>query len=118
MNTLNIPVNSSLLKLYSFYVDIINPLIKLTKQERSILSTMLLIHYQNKHNPDVNELILSKQTRKTIRNYLNISEASFNNSIQSLKEKECLKNNKLNKNLIIYPEDNKLMINYTINLIK
>ena len=117
----NIPIQcTSLLKFYDVYVEILNCITKLSKQEKKILSLLLFIHYNNKTNIDVDNLLLNTETRKVIQDYLKISEANLNNLISSLKRKGIIKNNTILKSLINYPnsKDKIFNINFTLILNK
>lgn len=113
----DIKLNVTEKNLYKYYVDLLNPFLKLPEREKKVLSSLMLIYYKNKHNPDIDSLLLSKDTRKGIRTALNISEASFNNSIMVLRRKSCLVDNSINKSLIKYPEDKTLNIHYILHIV-
>lgn len=105
-------------KFFKFYIQLLNPLLKLTAREINVLSSMLLIYYSNRNNPKIDELLFSTETRKVLRASLNLSEPSLNNSFMILRKKELIKDNKLNKVLLKFPENNKLTISYGLELIK
>lgn len=108
---------ANLQNFFKFYVSLLNPLLKLTKREQEVLSVLLLIYYTNLSNPQVDTLIFSQPIKRQIRAHLNLSEPSLNNSMTILRKKEVIKDNKINRNLLKFPEDNKININYTIELI-
>lgn len=104
-------------KLYSYFVELLNPLLKLPERERKVLGSLLLLYYKNKNNIDIEEKILGVKAKRTIAASLEISEASMNNSISILRKKGCIKGKVLNKDLIKFPENNKLKVHYTLTLI-
>lgn len=103
-------------KFFKFYVELLNPLLKLTSREKEVLSALLLIYYSNKDNPNISTLLLSTSTRRALRNTLKLSEPSLNNSLTVLRKKNLIDNNQLNKLILKFPKDNKLKITYSIEL--
>ena len=114
---LNIDLHcSNVMKFYEFYVEVLNCLSKLANKEKELLKVLLFIYYNNRTNLDVDKLLLSTETRKTIKDYLKISEANLNNLISNLKKKKLIKNDTIVKEIINYPGSKNKTLSITFNL--
>jgi len=116
---MNIPITIDLQNYFELYLHILNPLLKLKKREREVLAAFLKIHYMNRDkSPDrINELLFSKNTKKYIRNYIKMSEPSFNNHIHQLRAKKAIIGDSINPSITKnYPVANKLEINYKLTI--
>lgn len=105
--------------IYEAYLTYINPIFadkQLTDLEIKLLGTFMGIKNKYKHldGERLNKLLFHKDTKKRIREYLNIKEAVFNNTTKSLRDKNFFKYDRM---LIPLPEikDNKLVINFVLS---
>ena len=115
---MNIPVKTTVKKFFKIYVECLNPVLDLKIREKEVLSTILAAHYPLRNHPDdfTYEKLFSSRARKMMREYISMSEASFNNHISQLKKKKVLSDtNRISKFIISnYPEGDTLDINYRI----
>jgi hypothetical protein len=114
----NIPIKCNDRNFYRYYVELLNPIIKLRKKELDVLANLL--YYDNKYK-DLEDkirykIIFDQDTKLEIREALNLSEASLNNNLSELRKKKIIVNNQISKGYRVYPgEDNKLVFNFVIN---
>jgi len=97
--------------------EIIDDYIRIEGLQKNVpLGTFMGIKNKYKHLDEerLNKLLFHKDTKKRIREYLNIKEAVFNNTTKSLRDKNFFKYDKM---LIPLPEikDNKLVINFILS---
>lgn len=122
---MNIPVRLKNIKEYfDFSLVLLNPILKMSNTERNIISTYLMLAYNNRHieEDQMYKLLFNASTRKKVRESLKLSEASFNNNICSLRRKGLIVTDvdtiKLNKNLLyVYPDRTTGSFNINYNLI-
>jgi len=102
---MDIILPTTLKKSFRQYLEILQPMVGYTSKEADILALFMYHNYKNQDIPERirGEFLFSTNTRKTIREELDMSIGSFNNNMASLK-KSILKDNKLPKKLIVYPE--------------
>lgn len=92
---MNIPINCiNKRQVFSTLVEVYNPILKLKKKEKEIL-TLYLERYDSLHTTGlptnaIKEDLASTATRQTIRGVLKMSEPSFNNHIHQFKQKKVL----------------------------
>lgn len=102
---INIPTDKN--KIFKQYLNIINPILgknKLTTSEIEVFSKFLLIKslYNNLSEEDIQTICFHADTKKKIRenikeeSKINLSEASFNNILLSLRKKGFIKDKKIN----------------------
>lgn len=103
-------------KYFKYYVQLLNPLLKLTTREVDVLSTILLVYYTNISHPKIDDLIFSTSSKKAIREKLKLSEPSLNNSFTILRKKGIIVGNKLSPIILKFPKNNKLTITYELEL--
>ena len=120
---MNIPISTTIDKFFIITTKILNPVLKLSNMELNVLSCLLLLAYANRDKKKelLESELLSYKSRVAVRSKLDISEASLNNNISTLKKKGLLiKTNygfKLSKNIeTMFPIGNKLNINFNITL--
>lgn len=102
---MTIPIKVNLASYFKYYLTVIDPILSLTDLERKVLAKLLLIYYTNRTRHNVAQLVLSRETRRTIREVLKTTEPSFNNVISSLKKKKLIEGNQLNPSLLkSFPE--------------
>jgi hypothetical protein len=112
-----IPITTNIRDYFRYYLTILNPLLKLKQREIDILSYLLLVHFANHKNPNIDNQLLTPEIKKTIRKEIKMSEASFNNHISALRKKNMLTETSLNPTLLkSYPTGTKstLTFNFTI----
>jgi hypothetical protein len=108
-------------KLYKEYLNWLNPVLKLSKGEIDILSSLLLLYYTHKdYNPKtLVELLLSERTKEAIRKTLKINTRLFNKLFNSLVTKGIINDQTgINKNLLKFPDNGKLKIFVSLELEK
>lgn len=84
-----IPIKTTSEKLYYDYLTIMQPLLEITTKELNILAEFCIVQAgiaDKKYFP----LVLSTETRRSIREKLGMSEAAFNNNISKLKKKDYI----------------------------
>jgi hypothetical protein len=100
-------------KIFRLYVELINPILKLTDKEMDVLAGLLYHYDKFKKNgeTDFAAMILTfdYDTRVKIRDSLKISEAAFNNKICRLRAKNIIKGRGIDKNILNNFEDNKII---------
>lgn len=106
------------------WLKILQPFLKLRKQEVQVLSKLLYYRYRimNVNNITneviVNELLFGTQYRKKIRADLELEDYSFNNILTSLRKKDIIVNNEINNKVIPRVDNNfknfKLIYNFEI----
>lgn len=117
---MTIPINSNLEQVFEKYLNILNPMLghkQMKPLELKILSKLLYVRYSlNYLSADkVNSILFSSKLKKNIRkSLLDMSEASYNNIILSLRKKELIKYNKLN--MVVPIKDGKIEINILIKI--
>ena len=89
---------------YRYYVELINPIIKLRKRELDVLAKLM---YYNNEYKDLEESIRFKivfdyDTKVKIAKELNISLDVLNNNFSELRNKKVILGNKLAKGFQIY----------------
>ena len=113
-----IPIKCTNKNFYRYYVELLNPIIKLRKKELDVLAQLL--YYDNKYK-ELEEkirykIIFDQDTKLEIREALNLSEASLNNNLSELRKKKIIKDNQITKGYRVYPgEDNQLIFNFVIH---
>jgi len=118
-----IPIKTDLDNFFSVAIRVLNPVLKLSNTETNVLANILLVLYANR-NIDKNileEELLSYKSRVAIRSKLDISEASLNNNISSLKKKGILVKTKNGFNIskpieVLMPIKNKLSVSFNIEV--
>lgn len=106
------------------WLKILQPFLKLRKQEVQVLSKLLYYRYRimNVNNITneviVNELLFGTQYRKKIRADLKLEDYSFNNILTSLRKKDIIVNNEISNKVIPRVDNNfknfKLIYNFEI----
>ncbi len=89
---------------YEKYLTFLNPLLKLSKTDNSVLASFLTLNEKYKdYNPEVlNKLLFSVETKESIRTKLSLSEKQFNKSFAYLTNKQYLSDKGVN-NKFLYP---------------
>lgn len=103
-NTKQALIKTSSKNFFKHWLILTRPLHKLKPQEINTLSLLLYHYFEYKKeitNDDLAwKLTFDYDTRNKIREELNIIEASFNNVLYSLRGKNIIKDNKINKSFI------------------
>lgn len=113
-----VPIKTDSKKFYRQYLELMNPFVKLRGKELDVLAQLL---YYNNKLKSIDEkhrwvVIFDYDNKQAIREELGLSEASLNNNLSALRKKGMIKNNKVIKGLLIYPNKNsKLTFNFIIN---
>ena len=113
----NISINTDSSKFYRQYLELLNPLIKLRGKELDVLAQLLFHNNKLKDIPEPHrwKIIFDYDTKVEIRTALELSDASMNNNLTSLRKKGIIKNNKVIKNLLIYPnKKSRIIFNFNI----
>lgn len=118
---MNIPINTTIDKFFKTAIKVLNPVLKLSKTETEVLANIMLVMYANRNasKEKLEKHILSYKSRVALRSKLELSEASLNNNISSLKKKGVIVRTENGFNLSdsirrLYPENNKLSITFNI----
>jgi len=101
-----IPTDES--KFYRQYLEILNPIINLRGKELDVLAELL---FHNNRLKDIPEdlrwkLIFEADTKTSIRDKLNLSEASLNNNLTGLRKKRIIVERKVIKNFLVRLDEN------------
>lgn len=115
-----IPIKTNQQDLFKHYLSILDPFLKLRDKEADVLCAFLKVHYANRHNPQVNELLFSTEVLKALRESINMSESSFNNHKHKLRVKGLLTKDSISPILTkIYDEikDNRLELTFRLDII-
>jgi|32_taG_2_1085360.scaffolds.fasta_scaffold29183_1 hypothetical protein len=102
-----IPIEVKKDNFYRYYVELINPIIKLRKRELDVLARLM---YYNNEYKDLKEdirfkIVFDYDTKVKIAKELDISLDVLNNNFSELRNKEIIKDNKLTKGFQIYHND-------------
>lgn len=111
---------------FKIWLVILQPFLKIRNKELELLAKLLyhryLISQEVKNKEMLDELLFSSKTRKHIMKELDIKEYSYNNLLSSLRKKNIVTDNSINKKLIPVikePFDNfKLVYNIDIEDVK
>lgn len=103
-----IPVKTTIDKFFREYLEIINPLVKLTNREKDVLAELLLLNYKYKHlESDIrSKIIFDYDSRMLVASKLNMSEASLNNNISYLRKRGIISNWEISPIFVVYPDEN------------
>ncbi len=118
---MTIPIKCRLREYFKIYLTVLNPVLKLKGREIEVLASFLLLTYTNKKmDPDkLAPLLFSTKVRKTIREKIGMSEASFNNHLTSLRKKGFIEKRRIHPLLLKgFPDNNPMSINFDITLLK
>lgn len=118
MKKINLKCNDKLDFFYK-YLTLLSPLIPLQNQERKVLSNILYWNDEYKDIPteERNTILFSKSIRSKILQNMDISRASLDNVYLSLRKKNILIDNSINKVYEIFYDTHKdLMISFKINV--
>ena len=116
-----IPIDVKADNFYRYYVELINPIIKLRKRELDVLAKLM---YYNNEYKDLEESIRFKivfdyDTKLKIREELNIKDYALQNLMTSLRKKGAIKNKRINPSFVpVLTEDvsnYKIIFNININ---
>jgi len=117
-------IDIELREFFKLYLRILNPIKKLKTREIEVMGAILAVYYANREKASydkLNELLFSKKLRKVIRESISMSEASYNNHLRQLREKEYLtEDNKISLELLKGLEGlrkgSKMVYKYTVNV--
>lgn len=124
MKNINVQtIKTSERQFFLVWIELFQSFLKLGKQEKLVLSSFLYYRYKlskQVSNPTiVDTLTFSTETRKQIKEDLDIDDAGFNNVLSALRKKKMIINNKINPKLIPQVEIDfknfKLVYNININ---
>lgn len=90
---MTIPLKGDIKYFIRSYTEIINFFFSLRPLEKNVLYTLLLLYYQNKNNPKVQEMLFSRPVLDNVATSLKISHQSLANIKMSLKKKKVLIDN-------------------------
>lgn len=112
---MEIPINTVPTKCFKVILSVSQPLVKIRPTEAEVLAALMALDYSN---PNLaKEILLSTSMRKIVRESLNMSENSFNNSLCNLKKKKMVIDGHLNPLLKkLYPVNNEFVLTYKIKV--
>ena len=113
-----IPIKSDITQALKAYLQILNPILKLKDKEIEVLSSFLSIWHKNKHNTNIDKLLLSTPVRKMVRKSIGMSEASFNNHITMLRKKNMIIKKSLNPRILSAINEDGIEITYKLKWTK
>lgn len=86
------------------WLKILQSFLKLGKKEQLVLSRLLYYRHvlskEISNKSIVEDLTMGTNTRKEIKKELNMDTASFNNMLSSLRKKNMIVNNTINKKIV------------------
>ena len=85
-----VPIKTNLKGFIKGYLTVLNPILKLKDKELEVLGAFLMVWYTNRDKEGIELALFSTKVRKVIRKSVDMSEASFNNHITSLRKKKVL----------------------------
>jgi hypothetical protein len=97
-------------KIYKEYLQWLNPILGLSKGEIDVMASYMTLHYMHKDYDKkvLTSLLLSEQTKEGLRKHLKINTRLFNKLFGNLMRKGLITEEGINKNLMKYPDNNKL----------
>lgn len=98
-------------KLFYQYLLWLDPILHLTKIERSILASMLTLHFFGDRSKELMGIINSEEALNEIRKKLRLGKRVFAEGVNNLREKGYLDENGVAPLFTSYPKDNKFNIN-------
>jgi len=113
-----IPIKSNLRGFLSGYLTVLNPVLKLKDKEVEVLAAFLMVWYPNKDREDIEKLLFSTKVRKMIRKSVNMSEASFNNHITSLRKKKIINGRLINPSILASLKEGDVEVTYKLSWTK
>lgn len=93
---MEIPIKVNNSNLTTACVEVLNPVLKLTRREKEILSEYLELFKLYPKDP---KLLNNTDIKKSIRNKIKISEPSFNNYMKQLRDKKIFTEGGINPTL-------------------
>ena len=86
----------------------LSPIIKLREKELDVLGQLLYSNNELKHIEEENRwiIIMSYENKKKMQDIIGLSSAYWDNCCTELRKKGILKNNKVEKNFLFYPDKN------------
>lgn len=116
---ISLKANSSM-EVVQHYLNILHMFHKLNKMELTLMEVLIenYLKYKPKlgTNKDTFEWIFSKASKAKYRDDLNLKQQRFVNILYSLRNKKILIGDTINLKLIPEIKDNKVKVNYIINL--
>lgn len=122
-NVKSLNMNVDLKKLFNLWLNITSPFHNLTKQQIDVLALLLYFH-KKLENEITNKKILWKivfdyETKQKIKEELDISDASLQNVLTSLRKKNIISNNQIVSTYIpkIEKESSNFKVVFNFNII-
>lgn len=124
MKNINVQtLNTNEKHFFKLWLMILQPFLKLRKQEINVLARLLYYRYtiskQVKNKSIVDDLLFNTKTRKAIKSELGIKDYVFNNIMTTLRKKKIIVNNSISNKIIPKIEGDlknfKLVYNIEIN---
>jgi len=97
---MEIIVRGDIKKFFKQYIEVLQPILRLRRQEVDTMSELLYQEYKYKDVPKEikDKLINHPDTRREMRKSINISVGSFNNILSVLRKKKLIEGVYVNKN--------------------
>lgn len=114
-----LPVETTPDSIFRDYIETLNPILRLRQREADLLEALLKVHYTNRANPDVAELLFSPSVLKSIRESLKMTPYNFNNHKLRLKRKRIIVNKQIHPFILkgfTLGKDNKIQITFSLNV--
>jgi hypothetical protein len=109
-----IPITTDLKGFIKGYLTVLNPVLKLKDKELEVLAAFLMVWYPNRDKEGIDKILFSTKVRKMIRKSVDMSEASFNNHITSLRKKKIMIGRAIAPTILKNLASDKLEITYKI----
>lgn len=108
---------SSKQKLFRQYVELLQPLLKLTSNEVAVFAQLLFLNNEKKQIPDKDrfQLIFSTTSRKEVATTLNLSNQVLQNCFSKLRKKNLIINNEIPKAHQVFIDDS-LVLGFKLKL--
>ena len=109
---------SSKQKLFKQYVELLQPLLKLTSNEVSVFAQLLFLNDEKKNIPDKDRfnLIFSTSSRKDMAKDLGLSNQVLQNCFSKLRKKGLIVNNTIPEKGQVFLDSSSLLLIFKLKL--
>ena len=109
-----VTIPCSKINFYRYYVELLNPIVKLRKRELDVWAQLLL--YNNEYRQLKEEIrfkiVFDYETKAKIAKDLKISMDVLNNNLSELRKKKIVVDNKIPKGYQVYLENNEYNLTF------
>lgn len=113
-----IPLKATKDNFYRYYVELLNPIIKLRKRELDVLAKLMYFNNEYKDLPEEVrfKIVFDYDTKKKIADDLSISMDVLNNNFSVLRSKNIIVENKLAKGFQVYHDDDNFDLTFKFDI--